>query len=80
LGRRWCTDCAHTFTLSLKNAALFAPIGTTILTVLLTVDFIDTFLNVARGLVPAMKLPTSFVDWLASALLMARPLIARAYS
>jgi hypothetical protein len=52
--------------MSLKNAALFALIGMMVLTVFLAVDFIDTILNVARGLVPAMKLLTSFVDLLAS--------------
>ncbi len=59
-------DCAYTFTMSLKNAALFALIGMMVLTAFLAVDFIGTILNVARGLVPAMKLPTSFVELLAS--------------
>jgi uncharacterized membrane protein len=58
--------CAYTSTMSLKNAALFALIGMMLLTVFLAVDFIDTILNVARGLVPAMKLPTAFVALLAS--------------
>jgi hypothetical protein len=52
--------------MSLKSAALFALIGMMVLTVFLTVDFIGTILNVARGLVPAMKLLTSFVGLLAS--------------
>ena len=52
--------------MSLKNAALFALIGMMVLTVFLAVDFIGTILNVGRGLVPAMKLLTSFVDLLAS--------------
>ena len=58
-------DCAYTFTMSLKNAALFALIGMLVLTVFLAVDFIDTALNVGRGLVPAMRLLTSLVDLLA---------------
>jgi hypothetical protein len=52
--------------MSLKNAALFALIGMLVLTAFLAVDFIGAILNVARGLVPAMKLLTSFVDLLAS--------------
>jgi len=52
--------------MSLKNAALFALIGMIILTAFLAVDFIDAILAVGRGLVPAMKLPTSFVYLLAS--------------
>jgi len=52
--------------MSLQNAALFALIGMMVLTVFLAVDFIDTILNVASGLVPAVKLPTSFVHLLAS--------------
>jgi hypothetical protein len=52
--------------MSLKSAALFALIGMTILTAFLAVDFIGVILNVARGLIPAVKLPTSFVYLLAS--------------
>ncbi len=52
--------------MSLKSAALFALVGMMVLTVFLTVDFIGTILNVTRGLVPAMKLLTSFVGLLAS--------------
>jgi len=51
--------------MSLKDAALFALIGMMLLTVFLAVDFIDTVLNVGRGLVPAMKLLMSLVDLLA---------------
>ncbi len=50
----------------MKNAALFALIGMLVLTVFLAVDFIDTVLNVGRGLVPAMRLLMSLVDLLAS--------------
>jgi len=52
--------------MSLKNAALFALIGMIVLTAFLAVDFIGTILNVSRGLVPPIRLPTSFVDLLAS--------------
>ena len=52
--------------MSLKNAALFALIGMIVLTAFLAADFIGTILNVGRGLVPAMKLLTSFVGLLAS--------------
>lgn len=57
---------AYTFPMSLKSAALFALIGMIILTAFLAVDFINTIVAVAGGLVPAMKLLTSFVDLLAS--------------
>ena len=52
--------------MSLKSAALFALIGMMVLTVFLTVGFIGTILNVAGGLVPAVKLLNSFVGLLAS--------------
>jgi hypothetical protein len=57
---------AYTFTMSLRSAAVFAFIGMLVLTVFLGVDFINTILNVAHGLIPAVKLITSFVDLLAS--------------
>jgi hypothetical protein len=40
--------------MTLKNAATLALVGTFLLTVLLAIDFIDSFLAVARGLIPAM--------------------------
>jgi hypothetical protein len=52
--------------MSLKSAALFALIGMIVLTVFLAADFVSTILNVARGLIPAAKVLTSFVDLLAS--------------
>ena len=42
--------------MSLKNAALLALIGTTLLTVLIVVGFIFTLLGVMRGVIPAMAL------------------------
>jgi hypothetical protein len=52
--------------MSLKTAALFAFLGMAILTVFLALDFFNVILAVARGLAPAMRLPTSFVYLLAS--------------
>jgi hypothetical protein len=40
--------------MTLKNAATLALIGTLLLTVLLAIDFVDSVLAVARGLIPAM--------------------------
>ena len=40
--------------MTLKTAATLALIGTLLLTVLLAIDFVNSFLAVARGLIPAM--------------------------
>jgi hypothetical protein len=40
--------------MTFKNAATLALIGTLVLTVLLAIDFVNSFLAVARGLIPAM--------------------------
>ena len=56
----------HTPTMSLKNAALLALIGTILLTVLLVVGFISTVLGVMRDVIPAMALLTSLVHLFAS--------------
>ena len=47
--------------MTLKNAALLALIGTVLLTALLLWEFALTFLNVLRGLVPAVSLFSSFI-------------------
>jgi hypothetical protein len=47
--------------MTLKNAALLALIGTTLMTALLLWTFVLTFLNVLRDLVPAVTLLQSFV-------------------
>ena len=47
--------------MTLKNAALLALIGTTLMTALLLWTFVFTFLNVLRGLVPAQTLFSSFI-------------------
>jgi len=51
----------HTSTMTLKNAALLALIGTILMTALLLWTFVLTFLNVLRDLVPAVTLLQSFV-------------------
>ena len=70
--RTWCrseagaevapdTASVHTPTMTLKNAALLALIGTFLMTVLLVWTFVLTFLNVLRDLVPAVTLFSSFI-------------------
>ncbi len=51
----------HTPTMILKNAALLALIGTILMTVLLVWNFVFNFLNLLRGLVPAVTLFSSFI-------------------
>ena len=52
--------------MTLKNAALLALIGTLLLTILLTLDFLRTFSGVVGDVVPVMALLRSFVNLLAS--------------
>ena len=59
-------ESIHTPTMSLKNAALLALIGTLLLTVLVVAHFISTVLGVMRDLIPAMALLTSLVHLFAS--------------
>jgi hypothetical protein len=51
----------HTPTMTLKNAALLALIGTILMTALLVGNFVLTLLNVLRDLVPAVTLFQSFI-------------------
>jgi len=51
----------HTPTMTLKNAALLALIGTILMTALLVWTFVFNFLNLLRGLVPAVTLFSSFI-------------------
>jgi hypothetical protein len=51
----------HTPTMTIKNAALLALIGTILITALLVWTFVLTFLNVLRDLVPAVTLFQSFI-------------------
>jgi hypothetical protein len=62
-GARVAADTAsvHTPTMTLKNAALLALIGTILMTALLVWTFVFTFLNVLRDLVPAVTLLQSFI-------------------
>jgi hypothetical protein len=47
--------------MTLKNAALLALIGTILMTVLLVWNFVFTFVNVVRDLVPAVTLFSSLI-------------------
>jgi hypothetical protein len=47
--------------MTLKNAALLALVGTILMTALLAWNFVFTFLNVLRGLVPAVALFSSLI-------------------
>jgi hypothetical protein len=47
--------------MTLKTAALLALLGTILMTVLLVWNFVLTFLNVLRDLVPAVTLFSSFI-------------------
>jgi len=47
--------------MNLKNAASLALVGALMLTVLLIAGFIFDVLHVLRGLLPAIKLLTSFI-------------------
>ncbi len=51
----------HTPTMNLKNAAFLALVGMVLLTILVVVGFVGDVLGVAQGVVPAMKLLTSFI-------------------
>jgi hypothetical protein len=55
------TASVHTPTMTLKNAALLALIGTILATALLTWTFVSTVLNVLRGLAPPVLLFPWFV-------------------
>jgi hypothetical protein len=51
----------HTPSMTLKNAALLALIGTILMTTLLVWNFVFTLLNVLRDLVPAVTLFSSLI-------------------
>jgi hypothetical protein len=55
------TGNVHTPTMTLKNAALLALIGTVLITALLVLTFVFNVLNTLRGLVPAVILFSSFI-------------------
>jgi hypothetical protein len=47
--------------MTLKSAAFLALIGTILATLLLVVGFADDILGVARGVIPEIRLVTSFI-------------------
>ena len=47
--------------MTLKNAALLALVGTVLITAFLVLTFVFTFLNVLRGVVPPVALFSSFI-------------------
>jgi len=55
------TGNVDTTTMTLKNAALLALIGSVLMTALLVWDFIFNLLNLLRGLVPAVTLFSSLI-------------------
>jgi len=55
------TGNVDTPTMTLKSAALLALVGTILMTVLLVWNFVFSFLNLLRGLVPAVMLFSSFI-------------------
>jgi hypothetical protein len=55
------TGNVHTPSMTLKNAALLALIGTILMTALLVWDFVFTVLNVVRGVIPPVMLFHSFI-------------------
>jgi hypothetical protein len=55
------TPSVHTPTMTLKNATLMALVGTMLMTALLVGNFVFTFLNVLRDLVPAVTLFSSLI-------------------
>jgi hypothetical protein len=59
-------ETIHTATMTLKNAATLALIGTLVLTVLLAIDFFDSVLAVARGLIRAMAVLRTLVYFFVS--------------
>ena len=53
--------CIHTPSMTLKNAAFLALIGTALLAILLIFDLIRDVSGVAEGVIPAMRLLTSLI-------------------
>ena len=52
---------AYTLAMTLKNAAFLALVGMILATILLVAGFIGDVFGVVRGLIPAMRLLTSFI-------------------
>jgi len=53
--------CAYTPAMTLNKAAFLALVGMILTTILLVGGFIGDVVNVVRGLIPAMRLLTSFI-------------------
>ncbi len=51
----------HTPTMTIRNATLLSLIGTVLMTVLLIWAFVSNILNAMRGLVPGVRLFSSFI-------------------
>ena len=47
--------------MTMRSAASLALLGAILLTILLVVGFVRDLLNVLQGLIPALKLVTSFI-------------------
>jgi len=56
----------YTPSMSLKNAALLAFVGTLLAAALLIYDFVFDIINFAQGLIPLVKLFASFIYALAA--------------
>ena len=54
-------DDHHTQTMSVKNAALLATIGTAVLTILLLWKLVNNLLALMRGLIPATVFLSSLI-------------------
>jgi len=57
----YSTQKVHTPVMGLKNAAFLALIGMILVTILLIAGLIGDVLDVARGLIPAMRLLPSLI-------------------
>jgi hypothetical protein len=57
----WAFNCTIP-SMTLKNAVFLALVGAVLLTILLVFGFVNDTLGVARGLVPAMRLPVSLIE------------------
>ena len=54
-------DDHHTQTMSVKNAALLAMLGTAVLTILLLLKLVNNLLALMRGLIPATVFLSSLI-------------------
>ena len=55
------TSSVHTPTMTLKNTALLALIGTVLMTALVVWNFVFNLLNLLRGLIPAVAVFSSLI-------------------